>query len=591
MAKQRATGLDVVLGGAFIAILSIAGCVPILPSQNEDGGDQTGMPVPVTVQDAADLLLSDPAFLDSVRGEQGERGEAGAIGPQGEQGLQGEQGPVGPQGEQGEPGVQGPVGPVGQAGPPGPAGPQGEQGPPGTGGITDHGGLTGLGDDDHPQYVMHDEPDSVSTIMVIDDSITDEKITAVSPAKIMPQGTGSGLDADTVDGLHANEIAASSTVWNLAGNGGTTPGTDVLGTTDNVALHVVVNGQRAMLIVPTAATPNLIGGHDGNTAAANVEGATIGGGGNADLANSVLANYGAIGGGRGNQAGDHASVSGGTSNQATGVRSFIGGGITNVADTSEAVVCGGDLNTATGGNHPAVCGGQQNTASALGAFVGGGEENMASGSRSAIGGGLRNTASGTWSTVPGGRENTASADYSYAAGRRAQANHRGSFVWADSENDDVASSADDQWTSRMQGGYRLFSDENATTGVQLNPGSGSWSSVSDRNAKQNIKPVNEREVLQRLLDIPIATWQYRTESGVDHIGPMAQDFYAVFGFGSNERHIATVDADGVALAAIQGLYRELQDRDTMIRNQAALIEALSKRVSNLERSQLIKSED
>ncbi len=38
-----------------------------------------------------------------------------------------------------------------------------------------------------------------------------------------------------------------------------------------------------------------------------------------------------------------------------------------------------------------------------------------------------------------------------------------------------------------------------------------------------------------------------------HLGPMAQDFYDSFGLGSDNKGIATVDADGVALAAFRGL--------------------------------------
>lgn len=43
-----------------------------------------------------------------------------------------------------------------------------------------------------------------------------------------------------------------------------------------------------------------------------------------------------------------------------------------------------------------------------------------------------------------------------------------------------------------------------------------------------------------------------------HIRPVAQDFYAAFGVGEDPRRISTVDADGVALAAIQALYRMSQ---------------------------------
>jgi hypothetical protein len=48
-----------------------------------------------------------------------------------------------------------------------------------------------------------------------------------------------------------------------------------------------------------------------------------------------------------------------------------------------------------------------------------------------------------------------------------------------------------------------------------------------------------------------------TESdGVPHIGPMAQDFYAAFHIGADDRHIATIDEDGVALVAVKALHAE-----------------------------------
>jgi hypothetical protein len=37
---------------------------------------------------------------------------------------------------------------------------------------------------------------------------------------------------------------------------------------------------------------------------------------------------------------------------------------------------------------------------------------------------------------------------------------------------------------------------------------------------------------------------------------MAQDFYAAFGTGIDDRHITSIDEDGVALAAIKALHRE-----------------------------------
>src|SRR4029077_8530118 len=52
-----------------------------------------------------------------------------------------------------------------------------------------------------------------------------------------------------------------------------------LGTTDNNALEVIVNGLRAFRIEPSAVSPNVIGGSPANSVSAGARGATIGGGG------------------------------------------------------------------------------------------------------------------------------------------------------------------------------------------------------------------------------------------------------------------------------------------------------------------------
>jgi hypothetical protein len=83
--------------------------------------------------------------------------------------------------------------------------------------------------------------------------------------------------------------------------------------------------------------------------------------------------------------------------------------------------------------------------------------------------------------------------------------------------------------------------------------------VSDRTLKTAIEPVNEDQVLDRLMTLPVSTWSYRSEgTGVRHLGPMAQDFQAAFGLGGSDRTILQVDGDGVALAAIQALSRKFE---------------------------------
>ncbi|HEX7653611.1 MAG TPA: hypothetical protein VF607_08895, partial [Verrucomicrobiae bacterium] len=64
-------------------------------------------------------------------------------------------------------------------------------------------------------------------------------------------------------------------------------------------------------------------------------------------------------------------------------------------------------------------------------------------------------------------------------------------------------------------------------------------------------------------------WSYKKDTGVRHLGPMAQDFHAAFAVGSDERHIASLDEDGVALAAIQGLNQKWEDQIREFQTQAA----------------------
>ncbi|MFC4562481.1 tail fiber domain-containing protein [Nocardiopsis mangrovi] len=68
--------------------------------------------------------------------------------------------------------------------------------------------------------------------------------------------------------------------------------------------------------------------------------------------------------------------------------------------------------------------------------------------------------------------------------------------------------------------------------------------------------MNGFEVLDKVAALPISTWRYDSEPDhVRHLGPMAQDFHAAFGFGQGDTAIPVVDASGVALVSIQALYR------------------------------------
>ena len=110
---------------------------------------------------------------------------------------------------------------------------------------------------------------------------------------------------------------------------------------------------------------------------------------------------------------------------------------------------------------------------------------------------------------------------------------------------------------------------------------------SDRDMKEAYSFVSAREVLDKVVDMPISTWRFKTEDdSVRHIGPMAQDFMAAFGYGVNDTHITATDADGVALAAIQGLNAKLLEDNA---RQAEINTAL--RWHNAQLKAILRSRD
>jgi trimeric autotransporter adhesin len=100
-----------------------------------------------------------------------------------------------------------------------------------------------------------------------------------------------------------------------------------------------------------------------------------------------------------------------------------------------------------------------------------------------------------------------------------------------------------------------------------------WNNASDRNLKDGFAPVDLQKILAAVAALPIRSWHYTNDPATRHVGPTAQDFHAAFGLGADEKRIATVDADGVALAAIQGLNEKLK----------AELDAKEARISELEK--------
>ncbi|MFN8589859.1 MAG: tail fiber domain-containing protein [Thermomicrobiales bacterium] len=101
-------------------------------------------------------------------------------------------------------------------------------------------------------------------------------------------------------------------------------------------------------------------------------------------------------------------------------------------------------------------------------------------------------------------------------------------------------------------------DSDCCTGLDCGQGRCNQLPTSDRTLKTNFGSVDPADMLRRVKDLPITTWNYRGDDpSVRHIGPMAQDFAATFDVGADDRHIHPIDGQGIAFAAIQGLAAEI----------------------------------
>jgi hypothetical protein len=66
---------------------------------------------------------------------------------------------------------------------------------------------------------------------------------------------------------------------------------------------------------------------------------------------------------------------------------------------------------------------------------------------------------------------------------------------------------------------------------------------------------------------------------------MAQDFFAAFGVGKDNKHLNPTDTAGITMAAIQGLYQQIQEKDReieILKARLAQLESLETRLAKLE---------
>jgi hypothetical protein len=408
-------------------------------------------------------------------------------------------------------------------------------------------------------------------------------------------GTVSGGVNNTVNGEYGTVSGGDDN--SVTGQSATVGGGD-----DNLAFYyATVSGGFDNIATGQFA---VIGGGDYNSAAGQY--ATVGGGTSnsatndfstisGGLANITRGEFATISGGNSNSAsGQSATVSGGDNNTAIGNNSMVAGGSANYASANYSIVAGGSTNDASA-NYSIIGGGANNLADAVYSMVGGGINNGAYGDYSvvaggngnstgspfaSVGGGNGNSAAGQYATVAGGHANSAGGDFSFAGGNHASAPYQGDFVWADDNGGNFTAAGMNQFYVRAGGGFAFYTSSGLTAGVTLAAGSGSWSMVSDSNAKENFQSVDGETILAQVTAMPMTTWNYKTQAkSIRHVGPMAQDFHAAFHVGENDTTISTVDEGGVALAAIQGLNQKLEAENAELKKQNDL---LADRLNELE---------
>ncbi|MGA2244906.1 MAG: tail fiber domain-containing protein [Verrucomicrobiota bacterium] len=442
--------------------------------------------------------------------------------------------------------------------------------------------------------------------------------------------TAGGTSATVGGGTFNSASGIYSTVGGGSFNAATLDYATVSGGESNVAdgTDAVVGGGNANLANGIYST--VAGGQTNSAVAAN---AAVGGG----RGNQALAPFSTIAGGGFNQASDFSFVGGGYYIWAFDF-SVVGGGNGNWA-SNYSVVGGGDSNIATG-EQSAIGGGGANQAMGTSSTVSGGDENLSTGEGATVPGGEANVAMGM-DSFAAGLSATAQYDHSFvwsdgsgdgsdlffedtgpnqfliqatggvginmntptgdslSIGGSMRMNNNVIYLRAGSDQNHGLRyvgngttfggiSPDGPVLFGYSGGA-LGTDQNGTTHVALQwttssvTVSGTFNNNSDRNAKENFSNVRAAHILEKVAQLPLCEWSYKTDSATRHIGPMAQDFYAAFNVGTDEKHIAPIDEGGVALAAIQGLNQKLEELKTDLKHKDAENVELKQRLAALER--------
>ncbi|TVR08196.1 MAG: tail fiber domain-containing protein [Planctomycetota bacterium] len=95
---------------------------------------------------------------------------------------------------------------------------------------------------------------------------------------------------------------------------------------------------------------------------------------------------------------------------------------------------------------------------------------------------------------------------------------------------------------------------------------GTVSGGSSRETKTNITNIGVERAIEGLMKLDLHEWSYINSPEKVHVGPMAEDFHEIFGYGGGPTQIAPADLASLALVAAQELMRTNNELKERIKN-------------------------
>ena len=176
-----------------------------------------------------------------------------------------------------------------------------------------------------------------------------------------------------------------------------------------------------------------------------------------------------------------------------------------------------------------------------------------------------------------GDDHQVNGDRAIGVGNQLNINHS-DVTLINLANEPMHSDQDGQLKIRANGGVRIHMDD----ALSLHVGRDGWSNISDQRLKSGQHVINPVEILNKVRQLPVYYWEYKNQEDVLHLGPFSQDFHTIFGYGNSNKVIHSIDADGVLLAAIKGVYLSFEHLTDTIRLNESLSKAHKQKLDDIQ---------